>query len=57
MLRNQDDPDNLVLVETWESRAHYEKYLAWRREAGTSDRLYRAVMGRPTIRFFDATDA
>jgi quinol monooxygenase YgiN len=27
---NQDDGDNLVIVERWQSRPHYEKYFAWR---------------------------
>ena len=26
--RNQDNPDNFLLVETWESREKYEKYLS-----------------------------
>ena len=30
VIRNLDDQDVLVLVEEWESKAHYEKYLAWR---------------------------
>jgi quinol monooxygenase YgiN len=30
---NQDDGDNLVIVERWQSRPHYEKYFAWRDSA------------------------
>ncbi len=57
VLRNQDDPDNLVLVETWESRAHYEKYFAWRQETGLVGQLVEAIAGPPSIRYFDTTDA
>ena len=56
-LRGQDDPDVLVLVETWESRAHYEKYFAWRQESGLVGQLGEAVAAPPSLRYFDETDA
>ena len=56
-LQNTDDADNVVLVEVWESREQYEKYLAWQRERGTSDRLMDALAEPPTLRHFDMTDA
>ena len=56
-LQNSDDADHVVLVEAWESREQYEKYLAWRRETGTTDRLMDALAEPPTIRHFDVTDA
>lgn len=56
-LRGQDDPDTLVLVETWESRAHYEKYFAWRRESGTVAKIGALVAGPPNLRYFDLTGA
>ncbi len=56
-LQNSDDADNVVLVEVWETREQYEKYLAWRREKGTSDRLMEALAEPPIIRHFDVTDA
>ena len=57
VLRGQDDKDTLVLVETWESRAHYEKYFAWRQETGLVARLGEAVAGPPNLRYFDVADA
>ena len=56
-LQNSDDADNVVLVEEWETREQYEKYLAWQRERGTSDRLKQALAEPPSIRHFDVTDA
>ena len=56
-LRNSDDPDNVVVVEVWETREQYEKYLAWQRERGTSARLMEALAEPPIIRHFDVTDA
>ena len=56
-LQNSDDADNVVLVEMWEDREQYEKYLAWRRERGTTDQLMEALAEPPSIRLFDVTDA
>ena len=33
VLQNQDDPDSLIAYERWETRKHYEKYLAWNSES------------------------
>ena len=55
--QNMDDPDVVVLVEQWESRQHYEKYLAWRQETGALEALGKAIEGAPSIRYFDKTDA
>lgn len=57
MLQNSDDGDNLVLVETWETREQYEKYLAWRRGRGDSDRLKEGLAEPPDIRHFEVADA
>ena len=56
-LQNSDDADHVVVVETWESRGHYETYLAWQRDRGTSARLMEALAEPPSIRHFDVTDA
>jgi quinol monooxygenase YgiN len=56
-LRNSDDADHVVVVEAWESRGQYEKYLAWQRDRGTSARLMEGLAEPPSIRHFDVTDA
>ena len=56
-LRNSDDADNVVVVEVWEIREQYERYLAWQRERGTSNRLKERLAEPPTIRHFDVTNA
>jgi quinol monooxygenase YgiN len=53
---NLDNSDNLVLVERWATRLHYEKYLAWRQQRGDLDKLVGALAGPPSIRYFDLTD-
>ena len=50
--RNLDDPANVVLVERWESRAHYEKYLAWRDETKFLGQLGALLEDPPSIRFY-----
>ncbi len=51
--RNQDDPNTMVAVEDWDSRQHYEKYLAWRTERGDLEKLGGWLTGEPSIRHFD----
>ena len=50
--RNTDDPNNLVMVEYWETREHYEKYFKWREDRGDLEKLGAMVAGPPNIRFF-----
>ena len=50
--KDQDNPAQLIIVELWESRAHYEKYLAWRTERGDMEVL-GAMMENPSWRFLD----
>jgi quinol monooxygenase YgiN len=54
---NQDDAGNVVLVEHWDSRPHYEKYLAWRTETGLVDKLGSMLAGPPSIRYYEEVDA
>ena len=35
---NVDDPQNMVIVEQWQSREHYENYLGWRTETGDMEK-------------------
>ena len=50
--RDQDNPAQIIIVELWETRAHYERYLAWRSETGIMDEL-AAMMDNPSWRFLD----
>ncbi|MGD9603268.1 MAG: putative quinol monooxygenase [Gammaproteobacteria bacterium] len=53
VVQNQDDPTSFMLVEQWDSRAKYEKYLAWRTETGVVDELVALMEGPPSFRFFN----
>tara|TARA_B100001996_G_C18255363_1_gene436949 strand:+ start:203 stop:496 length:294 start_codon:yes stop_codon:yes gene_type:complete len=55
--QNQENPDVIVLVEQFESKEKYSKYLSWRQETGVFDNLVAKLAGPPSIRYFDLTDA
>jgi quinol monooxygenase YgiN len=55
--QNQDDTDNIVLVDKWETKDAFESYLAWRQETGVLDQLVSVCVGPPSIRFYDIADA
>lgn len=48
---------NLVVYEQWDSRPHYERYLAWRTETGVMAELAKNLTQPPSIRFFELVDA
>ncbi|MGH7885485.1 MAG: putative quinol monooxygenase [Thermodesulfobacteriota bacterium] len=53
MILNQEDPANMVLVEKWASKSHYEKYHHWREETGSLNRIRELLDGPPKRRFFE----
>ena len=57
LVQNQEDANILVAIEQWDTRAQYEKYLAWRQEAGTLAEIVELLDGPPNIRYFNSTGA
>lgn len=53
---NLDTQGNMVFYERWDSPAHYQKYLAWRKETGVLDKLGENLAGPPSIRYFNRVD-
>ena len=53
MVQNQDDPTDLMIVEQWDSREAYEKYVAWRSERGDLNAMGEMVAAEPRVRVFD----
>ena len=51
--QNQDDPNNFVFVENWDSKEQHEKYIGWRTERGDMAKLGGWMAGPPSIRYFD----
>ena len=54
---NVDDPKNYVMTEVWDSKEHYEQYLAFRTKDGTVDNITGMSEEGPVIRIFDIKEA
>jgi quinol monooxygenase YgiN len=54
---NQGDPDNMVIVMLWRSRAHYDTYRAWREANGDVKSFAEATTSGLNTRFFDIMPA
>ena len=54
---NVENNNNYVLTEVWDSKEHYEKYLAFRTDDGTIAAVTEMCSEGPTIRIFDITNA
>jgi quinol monooxygenase YgiN len=52
-----DRVQEIVLVEHWESRSHYERYFAWRTETGALADVLGMLEGDISIRYFEQVDA
>lgn len=53
VIENQDNPLNIILIETWETREQYEKYLKWRMEIGALDTIGAMLSKLPSIRYYE----
>ena len=53
VIQNQEDPTGIAIIEQWDSRQQYERYLAWRGERGDLEVFTAMMAGPPNIRFFD----
>ena len=53
---NQDDEYNVLFIEHWASRQHYERYRAWRVERGDNARLVSMLVEPLTVRAFEVVE-
>jgi quinol monooxygenase YgiN len=53
---NAEDPNNLIIVDEWETRQHHAKYAAWREETGFNEQMMSALSAPPIFRFFERLD-
>jgi quinol monooxygenase YgiN len=54
--QNQEDKDDIVFVEKWETKDAHLSYIAWRQETGGFDDLAAALSTPPRLRYYDITD-
>jgi quinol monooxygenase YgiN len=52
-VRNQDNASHILVLEKWNSREDYEKYLTWRMKSGTASQIGKMIAGEPKLQFFD----
>jgi len=50
--RNLDEPAKVMLIEHWQTREQYDKYLAWREENGSLGKIGELLDGPPSIRYY-----
>ena len=53
---NMDDGCTLVILEYWDTREHYERYLDWRRKTGALSEFQEMLESGPDIRYFEPVD-
>jgi quinol monooxygenase YgiN len=49
----KDDGHTFVFFSQWDSRHHFEKYMAWRAETGAFEALFAIIEGEPNVSFFE----
>ena len=54
---NVENKNNFVMTEVWDTKEHYENYLAFRTEEGTVAAIQSMCQNDVSIRIFDITDA
>ncbi|HEX8800703.1 MAG TPA: nuclear transport factor 2 family protein [Terriglobales bacterium] len=55
--QNQDDPNDVISNQSWETRKHYESYFAWRAEEGLAAEIQSLCAEPVSMRFFDEAAA
>ncbi len=53
IVRHKDDPDRILMVETWDSEADYRAYLDWRAAQGS--RADKLMASPPEINIWPVT--
>ncbi len=54
---DQDDPDRIVLLEKWNSRANHEAYVAYRKERGDIDKIMNLLATPPKFIWLDLLES
>jgi len=55
--QDEDVPASIVVWGTWDSRVHFEKYLAWRTARGDQEALGAMLAGNLAVSYLDPVDA
>lgn len=52
--RHADDPNRVIFIEEWETRAAYEAYVAFRTEQGMIDQMAAMLTEPPRTEYWDS---
>ncbi len=55
LYEDTEEEGSILFVEYWASRAHQERYIAWRIETGVMERLGAMFVGDTRVRYFRNT--
>ena len=50
IVESKDDPNEIMLIEVWESEKAYNDYIAWRTDRGDMDQVAGALSAPPVMR-------
>ena len=53
---NIDNPGNMVVLQQWESRNHFDKYIHWRKETGVVAKSESMLTKPISTRYFKRAD-
>jgi quinol monooxygenase YgiN len=53
VVREQEDPDQIVIIEKWRSRVDFESYVAERGGSSLSADVVKMLEKEPAVRFFN----
>lgn len=53
VVRNQDDPGHITLIERWNRRGDQERYIAWREETGVLERTAQLLVSPLKVTYYD----
>lgn len=53
VVRNRDNPNQIILIQQWDSSAAYDAYIAWRTETGVIERTASFIAEPPQLVYWD----
>jgi quinol monooxygenase YgiN len=56
-LTNADVPNEIVLIQEWDSRDAQQRYIQWRQETGALSELVALLAEPPTVEFWEPNAA
>jgi quinol monooxygenase YgiN len=54
---NQDKPNEIILIQGWESKEHQQNYISWRQETGDLQQLVNTLVEAPAVTFWNSNPA